>query len=705
MSSENSSGSITVLNENGVHARPASYLTKLANSYKSKITLKYNNHIADARSVISILGLGLKAGDQLEIVAVGEDSAGAVKGFKEAFEEYLGEEHSNNYIPNTNKANQTNSQTSIKQETITSVSMLKSSDVLHVDKRFVAKGVVASPGFAIGQSYYFSKDSNFKIVEKITDYQQEYDELINAIDNVKNDLSSKIKTANDKYLKTQSEIFQAHLELLQDITLFDKTVEYMQDGYSAPWSWQQAINDNIQIIKSANNKYLNERVADFLDIKDSVLRYLLHLTDPNEFLVTDKEVILIADDLVPSDVAKLGVNIKGVVLVGGSATSHVSLILRNMGVPALVAVDLGITKLANDSLLVLNCIKGVLIGNVAEDELKHIVDEKNQLERIKQDNIANCKLDAITKDGNLILVKANVSNAKEALSAFELGGDGIGLLRSEFLFFNSRSEPNVDQQSNLYQDVLNSMSGNAITIRTFDIGGDKPLPFIEIDDEENPILGVRGIRNYMSTANNKEVFLRHIRAILSVNPLNLCKIMIPMVSDVDEFLNIKNLILEQAQELKCDLNKVHIGIMVEVPSAAILLDLFAPHIDFCSIGTNDLAQYTLAMDRGNSLLTKRLSNLHPSLLRMLKIAVDYSKNFNLPIAVCGAMASELLAVPLLLGLGIVELSVSMRSIPDVKALVRKLDTDLCTKVVNEALSLKNASAVENLVLKNFEING
>ena len=673
---------VSVVNVSGIHARPAAFLSKLAKSYNNIISVKSltNNKIADAKSVISILGLGLACGDEVEIIVDGEERDKLLSVLKEAFLSGLGEGGNSDHKKNT-----TDPKLQVKEQ----VRILDFTG----SKSYNFTGKVASPGLATGVGY-LKKEFQYEVDEYASDSKTEKEILAKVIFDTKLEIESEIKSAKKYKLKVQQQVLTAHLELLEDISMLSNAHEQINKGKSAAYSWRRATHLSIAILTDTNNAFLKERIADLKDMQLRVLRGILGITE--DLHVFDENTILIAEDLVPSDVVNLHIKVKGVLLTHGSGTSHVALLLRNKGVPCLVNVG-GELLQCDGRVILLNGIDGTLLCNASKTEIENFYKLQIAKEKISQENIHNAFLPALTTNGVEVLVKANISEPKEGLEAYKLGATGIGLLRSEFLFFNSISEPSVETQIKIYQECLDIMQGYPVVIRTLDVGGDKNVSFLHIDKEENPIMGLRGVRNYFA---NIELIRRHFKAILSVKPIELVYVMIPMICDIKEFLDIKEVILEEARLLNIDITKLHIGTMVEIPSTAIMMDVFAPHIDFCSIGTNDLAQYLFAIDRGNYKLDKYLSNLHPSLLRVIKSIVDCAKKTNLPVAICGAMASEILSVPILLGLGITELSVSRNSVADIKALIRKLDTTKCEKLAINCLSLPSSLEVE-VIAKNF----
>lgn len=689
--SNKASQRVTVINKTGFHARPAAEIVKLANNYQANILLQKQDKSANAKSVIAILGLGVQYGEVIEVIAEGSDSQVAVTQLVAAITKGLGEEVAasskvDNSVMNSpeNKGQQAKVQPSYD-----------------FSKLVELQGTIASPGFTIGKTLLLEEEVISVMENSINSPETELTTLKEALGKTKENLKQEILEATKQKYNTKTEVLQAHLVILEDVSLLEAAKTEIKNGKTDMFAWKVAIDLAIATLKSTGNRLLIERVADFKDVYSRVIKTILDI--PNlENINFPPDTILIAKDLIPSDLSKLNANVKGIVLGLGSSTSHVSLMLRNMGIPTLVAVGEDIINIPDHLDVVLNGNTGKFIVNPTKEQLADFTKTQAELEVIKQANISHTLEPAITKDGVRITVKGNVSNAAQAKEAKELGAEGIGLLRTEFLFLNSLKAPSTQEQLALYQASLDALEGDTLTLRTLDVGGDKPLSYIEIPPEENPIMGLRGIRNYFNTEKNKEIFLNQIRAILKVKPVILCKIMIPMISSLAEINMVKELIYFEAKAMNLDIqDKIKIGIMVEVPATALMAENFAPHVDFFSIGTNDLAQYTMAMDRGNPQLVKQLNNFNPALLKLIKMTNDAGVKYNIITAVCGAMASELKAIPLLIGLGIRELSTSMKSIPDVRALIRTLDSKKCISIAEKALKLSSSADIKALVSQEF----
>ena len=630
---------------------------------------------------MNVLSLGLKLHDEIKIVAQGEQSKSLLCELEEQFNNGFGEEvqalkqsvDSNNVASNSNV---------IKQK----------KEVYSFTENEDLKGVLASPGFAVGKIFHYKKPSiTFDDNSKLS-VEQEEQRLQKALKVVVGNINQDIIKAKQNNIHSKIEIFSAHLVIMNDKSILDKAYDYIKVNKSAEYAYSQAIKDNIKILMSTKDPLLIMRADDLQDLN---LRMLSVLTNTNTDINIPQDVIIVSDNITPSDLNYFHKKVKGVLLSKGSATSHVSIMLRNMDIPALVSFGDKVLDIQEGSNVVLNTMLNSVLVNPNPNSLRAAEKRLNNIHKNKEDNLKNTHLPSNTQDNIHIKVKGNIGNIEQAKLSTENGANGIGLLRSEFLF--SSGVLNENEQNKNYQDILNELNGESLTIRLLDIGGDKPVPGYNLPDEENPIVGMRGVRNYSL---NYDLFISQIRAILRLKPLSKVKIMVPMVALYEEVIYVKNIIEQECKALGVA-QDYHFGIMVEVPSVVFLLNSIIDTIDFVSIGTNDLSQYMLAMDRGNSDLTQHIDALHPSVLHVIHMSASAMNKANKDIGVCGAMASDAISVPLLLGLGVNELSVTRGAISDTKALVRKLNVAECKLVAQKALNLKTANEVRDLVLENF----
>ncbi|MFB9156894.1 phosphoenolpyruvate--protein phosphotransferase, partial [Chromobacterium violaceum] len=404
--------------------------------------------------------------------------------------------------------------------------------------------------------------------------------------------------------------------------------------------------------------------------------------------------ILVAEDLAPSELTRLPPGkVAGIVTAAGGASGHVAILARALGIPALVACGPSALALQPGQTLVLDARAGLANPQPTPSDLAAARAEIDKLAARRRAMQASANAPAITVDGVAIEVAVNIANADDAREGVAHGADAVGLLRTEFLFIDRRDAPTEAEQTAAYQAVLDALDGRHAIIRTLDVGGDKEVPYLQLPPEPNPALGLRGIRTGFAYPDMLDA---QLRALLAVKPLSRLRILVPMIADVGELIRLRERIEQLAGEMSLS-ERPQLGVMVEVPSAALLADQLAKHADFLSIGSNDLTQYTLAMDRCNATLAARIDSMHPGLLRLIAITVEGANQHGKWVGVCGAMASDPQAVPVLIGLGVAELSVSPRLVPEVKSLVRGLSRRHCEEEALRLLALGSPQAVRGRV--------
>ncbi|MDR0734201.1 MAG: phosphoenolpyruvate--protein phosphotransferase [Elusimicrobiota bacterium] len=651
---------ITVKNKNGFHARPASLIAKLAAGFdKTVVQIIKGAQRANAKSMVEIMGLSIDYNDNIQVAAAGADKEAALKAVSEAILKGLNE----------------GGGTSAKQN-------------YDFTKELEFYGVPAYPGLVIGKTFVLKKQ-NIDIEENASDPAAQSAKLQKATAAVKTALEKEIAASKG----AKQEILRAHLEVLEDPFLLGTAEAIIKRGKSAGFAWRGAVEKSIKILEATGNKLLKERADDY---KNAEARVLFELTDKKyETPVFPKDSIVIAKDLLAYELGSFNDNVAGLIIAGGSPTSHVAIMLKNMGLASILATGEAVLDIPAGRDIILNSELGKITLNPSN--IEEIKKQKAAREAARAVNLRHAQEPAVTKDGTAITVKGNVGSLEEARKAAEKGSEGIGLVRTEFLFAGSQA-PSEAEQYELYQKITDSQRGKPVIIRTLDVGGDKPLDYIDIPREENPIMGLRGVRNYKL---HLELFKAQARAIMSVNPHGAAQIMLPMVGFLDEIINYKQIIA--AEQEKLGVKKVSLGIMVEVPSAAVLAAEFAKHVDFFSIGTNDLTQYALAIDRGHNALSPLADTLNPAVLRLIKMTAEGALKYERPVGVCGAVASDITAVPVLLGLGIRDLSVVGGLIPDVKAFIRTLDIADCQEAAAAALTMQEARQTREIVKSKFKL--
>ncbi len=669
---------IVIQNRTGLHARPAKVLVNLAKRFKSEIHLQHGEKRANAKSMVSVLTLGVVCGSGITVQANGVDEDKAIAEIETAIHLGLGDnDHPAEPRP-----------VSAKNEAPMKVS--PANEPLGLD---VIKGVGAAPGIAVGPIFHF-REVEFELEDPEWDSNDAGIDLVGALSRAKEQLAVFHQQMNDKKLGAEAAIFDAHMELLDDPELSEAVQARVKNGQSPARAWKSTIDERAAAIAALNDPLLAERADDLRDVGKRVLHLMLGSNDKGVSMPTTP-VVVVARELSPSDTASFDPErVLGFGIVEGGPTSHIAILARALGIPAIVGVDESMLALEEKTPVILNGNDGTLTVNPASDVLERAKMAQRRWLEYRRFAQEQASLPAITLDGQRVDVTANAGSIADAAEALNMGADGIGLLRTEFLFLERTTAPSEDEQFSVYRAIAETMKTLPVIVRTLDIGGDKPLPYIHLKPELNPFLGERGIRLCL---NRPELFREQLRAILRAAPSGNLRIMFPMVSDIAELRQTRTLIEELRGELGAP--PVEIGIMVEVPSAALMADVFAPEIDFFSIGTNDLTQYTLAIDRGNSALASKHDGLHPAVLRLIAQTIDAAHKHGKRADICGELGSDAAAVPILLGLGMDELSVSIPSVPTVKAQVRMLKISELQPLAREALHCSTAQEVRELVKK------
>ncbi len=649
----------------GLHARPATLIVGHAKRYQSKIELRKGKLTGNAKSLVSILGLEVANGDFVQFLAEGPDAKGAVQEMA-AFLKTLKEQPE-------------------QARTGSAAAAQKSADPNAIS------GVGASPGLAIGKVHQL-RSENLNFSEHATSsLAQEQAKLAKALQNAMGELDELLVKLTAKTEAGQAAIFAAHLELLEDPALIEESTSLLQAGKSAAFAWNQAISTHAERLAHLNNELMANRANDLRDVGRRVLRLLVG-GEERKIQPLHANAILIAENLTPSDTVQLDrEKVLGFCTTTGGATSHVAILARSLGIPAIAGIDKKALEIPEGTEIVLDGDRGEIRLNPTEAEKQAIQGHQNEQLKRRKEALALSQQPAVTRDGCHVEVAANIGGVEDARKAVELGCDGVGLLRSEFLFLERATAPSEEEQYRVYQEIADVLGPRPLTIRTLDVGGDKPLQYLPIPPEENPFLGMRGIRIGFL---RPEILREQLRAILRVKTKGKINVMFPMVSVIDEFREAKRILEEERKKLGAP--PVQVGIMIEVPSAALMAEVFAKECDFFSIGTNDLTQYTLAMDRGHKDLAKQVDGLHPSVLKLIEITAQAAHRHGRWVGVCGGIASDQKAVPILLGLGIDELSVSIPVIPLVKSQVRGASKADAEKLALRAVNAQDGKEVREL---------
>lgn len=670
------SDAIILPNPNGLHARPAAVLSSIARTFKSEIRLQLGDRSANARSVTALLALDTANGDKVVLVAKGPDAREAVDKLAPLVAEGLGDE---GCVPAPALATTT-------MEPI-SAPAPRPKDV---DPNLVT-GVAASSGLAVGEVYQV-RHVEIEVKEHGGEPDDERRLLDDAIRKAAGQLEALRAQLHGRSDPAKAAIFAAHSELLEDPDLIDIATSAIAKGKSAAFAWKNAVNAHADRLASLRNQLLAQRANDLRDVGERVLEFLTGIK--RQAPSYPANAVLIAEDLTPSDTATMERGkVMGFATVRGGATSHVAILARSLGIPALAGIEARALELPNGTPVILDGGKGTLRLNPSLEEMTQLREAQIRHEQQRKEDLAHTFESAKTTDGHHVEVAANIGGLKDADQVAGLGGDGVGLLRSEFLFMERASAPGEDEQFEEYKAIILAVgAGSPVIIRTLDVGGDKPLPYLPIPKEDNPFLGERGIRVGLD---RPEILRTQLRALLRASQFGKVRVMFPMIATIAELRDAKAILAEEADSL--GIAPMPCGIMVEVPAVAVMADVFAEEADFFSIGTNDLTQYTLAMDRGHPKLAPKVDALNPGLLRLIAMTVEGARKHGRFTGVCGGIAGDAQAVPILVGLGVDELSVSLPSIPTIKAQVRRLSYAQCQELAERALNCRTGVEVRALL--------
>lgn len=567
------------------------------------------------------------------------------------------------------------------------------------------KGISASNGIAIGKAFILKIGDIEIIKETIKDGEEENQRFITALEKGKKQLSKIMKDAKEKLGEEKSKIFEAHLFMLDDPEFTGQVSEkILKQKINAEYALKSTSEELVAIFEQIEDDYMRERVADIKDVTNRILRILIG-NEGISISEIEEESILIGYDLTPSDTAQIDKNkILGFATEIGGVTSHSAIIARSIGIPSVLGVGKEIKEIKNGELIILDGNKGLIITNPDDEKInlyKKQIEGEKKLQKIlgKYKNI-----EVITLDGRKVEVASNIGSIEDSENALKNGAEGIGLFRTEFLYMASSELPEEEFQYNAYKEVLEKMGEKPVIIRTLDIGGDKKLSYLTIDEEMNPFLGYRAIRLCL---HRKDIFKTQLRALLRASYYGNLKIMFPMIANLQELREAKSILEECKEELRKESiafnENIKVGIMVEIPSAAIMSDVLAKEVDFFSIGTNDLIQYTIAVDRMNEKVSYLYDFFNPAVLRLINNVIVNGHKEGKFVGMCGEMAGKKELIPLLLGMGLDEFSMSASSILKAKKLITELNYEDCKKIVSKVMEMKTAEEIK-VFLENFNFN-
>jgi len=558
----------------------------------------------------------------------------------------------------------------------------------------ILKGSGIYPALTIGVARVYKKLTLRELADKANKESLDINSFEKAIEKTKKEIEELYKSLLDKGNKQLAEIMDFQLLLLEDDEFVGKMRENISKGQKIGNAVLEVVENTKAMFESMDNPYMRERASDIVDLGYRILKNAIGL----EELKFTNDSIVVSEELTPSEVVGIAGRIRGIVTSRGNALSHFAIIARELGIPTIVGVKDLLSNVKNGDIIALNGLSGQLIINPTEEERKRFEEIKKQWDETIKEILEKAKLEAKLKSGEKISVVANLGRIEEAETAKYYGAEGVGLFRTEFFFLGRDTPPSEDEQFNGFKFVVNQLSPGSIFIRTLDIGSDKQIPYIPLPQEPNPALGKRAIRLYDEEL--KEIIMHQIKAIIRAAKYGNVGIMLPMVADASEIIKSRELIERAKKELRDEgkeFGEPKIGIMIEIPSAALMADKLASLVDFMSIGSNDLTQYTLAADRAGIFTLDFFDHLHPAVLRLIKHTVEALEGTNVELSVCGESASDIYAVPILIGLGIRKLSSAPLIIPVIKHIIRQLDIQDLEKLAEEALNKKSPREVRELV--------
>lgn len=565
------------------------------------------------------------------------------------------------------------------------------------------KGNGVSTGIGFGKVIILKKTE--RKIEKKTIQKDQVEEELKRVHEALQEVICETENQMKNITGTEADIMQAYLMILQDPSLISETENAIKNSnYNAEYAVEIGLNSVIQIFENMDDKYMASRARDILDIKNRLLGKLFK-EESIDLTKLNPNTIIVAEELTTSETAKLNFNnISGIVTELGGENSHTSIMARTHMIPAVTKVKDATKILKNDDNISINGTSGEIYINPTEDEKQRLLELEKQLKEEKEELEKYRGKESITKDGVKVKLYANIGLPSDAKIAIKNTAEGVGLFRSEFLYMDSDIMPSEESQFTAYKEVAEIMEGKEAIIRTLDIGGDKDLKYLELEKEANPFLGYRAIRLCLD---RPSIFKTQLRAILRASAFGKLAIMFPMISSIDELREAKQVLEECKKELdneniEYDKN-IQVGIMIEIPSAALIADKLAKECDFFSIGTNDLIQYVVAVERGNEKISKLYTKYHPAVIKLIKNAIDGAHSSNIICGMCGEAAGDTSFIPLLVGLGLDEFSMNSNSILRARKTINNLNSEECEKISEEIIQMSSAKEVEKR-LKEFMTN-
>ena len=559
-------------------------------------------------------------------------------------------------------------------------------------------GKSISEGIGLGKAVIL-KENELKIEkQKIKDISAEKQQIYDAVKEVESEIEKVIQNIDG----TEKEIMQAYLMILQDPSLIQETINIIdEEKCNSAYAVENGLNQIIKTFEEMDDPYMAARSRDIEDMKKRILAKLLKIEEI-DLSKLPENTILVAKELSTSDTAKINLkNISGIITEIGGVNSHMAIIARTNEIPAIVGIKHIFENIKENDFIALNGATGEIFLNPTQEKIEELTKNQENIKQEKQELEKYKNKKAITKDGHQVELLANIGGPQDIQIVIDNTAEGVGLLRSEFLYMDAKDFPSEEEQFEAYKKIAESLENKRLVIRTLDIGGDKDLKYMKLPKEENPFLGYRAIRIYLD---NVDLFKVQLRAILRASSYGNVAIMLPMISSIEELRKSKEIIEEVKQELKTKNIKfnenIEVGIMVEIPSSAVMADEFAKECDFFSIGTNDLIQYTIAVERGNEKVADLYSHYNPAVIRLIKSAIDGAHKNGILCGMCGEAAGDVKFIPLLVGLGLDEFSMNANKILKARKLIIDLNFEECKELANKVLKLESTEEVKR-ILDNF----
>jgi phosphocarrier protein FPr len=681
---------LVIQNRTGLHARPAREFVNLAKTFQADVRVQHGAKKANGKSLVSLLTLGVKRGSTIRLEVQGADEAAALAALTAAVHAGLGEGTGEGEAASAPAVPRP-----AHEEKPGSGSFTGSGASPRAEDPRLRRGIPASPGLAVGPIHQLRAPQAAVAPELVAgSAAEERARLEAALSAARKELGEIRDRLVHRAGAAEAAIFDVHVEILDDPEIVSAALARVEQGDPAHRAWKATLDGRAAVVAKLEDALLAARAADLTDVAERVLRLLG--AGPALAPLPDHPVIVVAPELSPSQTSAFEAGrVLGVCTAAGGPTSHAAILARALGIPSVVGAGPDVLGWPEGAPVVLDGEAGTVLRDPdAAERARAEVELAARAER-RRVEVAGSAGPAVTADGHRVEVVANVGSAAEARQAAAAGAEGVGLLRTEFLFQGRAAPPSEDEQRAAYAAVAVALGGKPVIVRTLDVGGDKPLAYLPMPPEANPFLGVRGLRLCLA---RPELLREQLRAIVRASRAGTLRVMFPMVADAGELRAARAMLAEVTAEAKVP--ALEVGIMVEIPAAALLADSLAREVDFFSIGSNDLTQYTLAMDRGHPTLATQADGLHPAVLRLIERTVQGAHAAGKWVGLCGELGADPAAVPILVGLGLDELSVNVPAVPAVKARIRALSYEQARAVAARALSCATAAEVrEKAVLR------